>query len=105
MESAITMTGTGVAFRPVSREAAILQAVHEAASILLRSTTLEDDIATVLARLAVAVPACRAFVLEIDREVNGTLRANWQQEWMSTPGPAMHDGACGCLPIGADASD
>ena len=44
----------------------ILQAVHEAASVLLHSTSWETDIVAVLGRLGAAVPACRAFLLEIE---------------------------------------
>ena len=99
-------SGAGAAVRPHHRHDAILQAVHEAATILLRSTTLEDDITTVLGRLGAAVPACRAFLLEIDRDANGTLRANWRHEWMSDSDAApLHDTAGGRLTISPEAKE
>ena len=79
------LPATGVAARPAHRHDAILQAVHEAASVLLHSTSWESDIAAVLGRLGAAVPACRAFLLQIESGEDGTLRAIWRQEWTSDP--------------------
>jgi len=76
---------TRVAARPAHRHDAILQAVHEAASVLLHSTSWESDISTVLGRLGAAVPACRAFLFQIEQGPEGTLRAIWRQEWTSDP--------------------
>ena len=78
-------SATSVAVRPAHRHDAILQAVHEAASVLLHSTSWESDIAAVLGRLGAAVPACRAFLLQIESGEDGTLRAIWRQEWTSDP--------------------
>src|SRR3954468_22452088 len=72
--------------RAVPRHDLLLQAVHEAASILLRSTSWENDIAAVLGRLGSAVPACRAFLLEIETGPDGAAQAVWRQEWASEPG-------------------
>ncbi len=79
------LPATGVDARPAHRHDAILQAVHEAASVLLHSTSWESDIAAVLGRLGAAVPACRAFLLEIERGPDGALQAIWRQEWTSDP--------------------
>jgi PAS domain S-box-containing protein len=85
MESAVMLPATAVAARPAHRHDAILQAVHEAASLLLHSTSWESDIVTVLGRLGAAVPACRAFLLQIERDASGALQAIWRQEWTSDP--------------------
>ena len=79
------LPATGVAARPAHRHDAILQAVHEAASVLLHSRSWESDIVAVLGRLGAAVPACRAFLLEIQPGPDGALQAIWRQEWTSDP--------------------
>jgi PAS domain S-box-containing protein len=65
------------------RHDAILKAVHEAASSLLRSTAWENDIAAVLGLLGAAAGASRAFLFEMERDADGKLRAVWRQEWMA----------------------
>ena len=101
MESAVTETGTIA--RPVHRHDAILQAVHEAASVLLRSTSWENDIAAVLGRLGAAVPACRAFLLEIEQGPDGAPHAVWRQEWMSDPTAApLCDSTRGRVAVSAE---
>jgi PAS domain S-box-containing protein len=85
MESAVMLPARGVAARPAHRHDAILQAVHEAASVLLHSRSWESDIVAVLGRLGAAVPACRAFLLEIQPGPDGALQAIWRQEWTSDP--------------------
>ena len=79
------LPATGVAARPAHRHDAILQAVHEAASVLLHSTSWESDIVAVLGRLGAAVPACRAFLIQIEAGPDGALQAIWRQEWTSDP--------------------
>ena len=78
----------GMTARPAHRHDAILEAVHEAATTLLHSTSWETDIATVLGRLGAAVPACRAFLLEIEPGPEGALQAIWRQEWTYDPSAA-----------------
>ena len=79
------LPATGVAARPAHRHDAILQAVHEAASVLLHSRSWESDIVAVLGRLGAAVPACRAFLLQNEPGPDGAPQAIWRQEWTSDP--------------------
>ena len=79
------LPATGVVARPAHRHDAILQAVYEAASVLLHSTSWETDIVAVLGRLGAAVPACRAFLLEVEPGPTGGLQAIWREEWTSDP--------------------
>jgi PAS domain S-box-containing protein len=102
MESAV-LTPAASAVRPEHRHDAILQAVHEAASVLLRSTSWESDIATVLGRLGAAVPACRAFLLEIELGPDGAARAIWRQEWTADPAAApLRDRTRGRVAVSAE---
>src|SRR3954466_2314845 len=87
MESAVMLPATGVAARPAHRHDAILQAVHEAASVLLHSTSWESDIVAILGRLGAAVPACRAFLLAIEPAPDGALQAMWRRGGPLDPNP------------------
>src|SRR5688500_15305665 len=65
------------------RHDAILKAVYEAASRLLRSTAWQDDILEVLGHLGQAAGASRAFLFQMSRNDAGSLIATWRQEWMA----------------------
>jgi PAS domain S-box-containing protein len=88
MQPAAPTASSSASTRPAQRHDAILQAVHEAASILLRSTSWKNDITTILGRLGAVVPACRAFLLEIERGPDGAPQAIGRHEWTSDPAAA-----------------
>ena len=72
------------------RHDAILKAVYEAASRLLRSTAWQDDIHAVLGHMGQAAGASRAFLFQMSRNEAGALVATWRQEWMAEGvGPSL----------------
>src|SRR5688500_6243801 len=74
----------------VHRHDAILKAVYEAASRLLRSTAWQDDIHEVLGHMGAAAGASRAFLFQMSRNEKGSLVATWRQEWMAEGvGPSL----------------
>jgi len=82
------------------RHDAILKAVYEAASRLLRSTAWQNDIHEVLGHLGEAAGASRAFLFQMSRNEQGSLVATWRQEWMA-PGisPTLSELALGSFAV------
>ena len=82
------------------RHDAILKAVYEAASRLLRSTAWQDDILEVLGHMGAAAGASRAFLFQMSRNEKGSLVATWRQEWMA-PGiePSLSDLSLGSFAV------
>ena len=90
-------SGTGA---DVHRHDAILKAVYEAASRLLRSTAWQDDIHEVLGHMGAAAGASRAFLFQMSRNEQGSLVATWRQEWMAAGvGPSLSDLSLESFPV------
>ena len=92
--------GDGPGAHDVHRHDAILKAVYEAASRLLRSTAWQDDIHEVLGHMGASAGASRAFLFQMSRNEQGSLVATWRQEWMAEGvGPSLSDLSLESFPV------